>query len=459
MSYISCGECKKKYIFLIISIIFCLLIYQAEYHSAFQYDCGNINTPQLFSLHVTFSFLSSIFFGGIFYVIIEKKLRDLKINVRSKENEITKKKKKKSKKKSKKKKSIALILLYEEKYKDTPIPFEYFILSTFLELTHNFATFSVAFDFIDIESKMLFNGFEIIIIKIIGKILYKNSLYRHQIVSIIILLCLLIFGIIYREEHLLSIINSDEANNNIAIKYIKTIAKKKFSFNIVFFYFIFTIVGNITSALSVCYDNWLMNVKFCSPYKLLLIKGLLGIIPAFSIQTLLYHFIGEKGKFEEVQNIDLISIIKRASFPFSSFSSSKNIPTILIFFFLVGVYQFSIIYTNNKFYPEFVGLAIISSSGLSLVSNEIVNIILYEKDGKIFYFLPFFYFFVSLITSLIICEVIILHFCGCDKNTAFLIDKRGIIESINSFRTYLDDELKGDKSNCEDFSIDSKDND
>ena len=48
MAYISCGECRKKHIFIIISIIFYFLISQGEYHSALHYDCHDINTPQSF---------------------------------------------------------------------------------------------------------------------------------------------------------------------------------------------------------------------------------------------------------------------------------------------------------------------------------------------------------------------------------------------------------------------------
>ena len=455
MSFISCGECKKKNIFIVVSIIFCYLIFQTEYYSSLYYDCHGLDTPQLFSLYFTFTFLGSILFGGLFYIIIENNLRDSRIN------NIFKGKKKGKKKKKKKKKSITLILLYEEKFKDNPIPIEYFVLSTFLELISNFATFSIAFDFIDIESKMLFNGFEIIIIKIIGKFLFKYPIYKHHIISIIILSCLLIFGIIIREQHLQSIINNEIIINDSVQKYIQETSKKKFKFNILIFYLAIIIIGNIAGSFSVWYDNWLMDVKLCSPYKLILIKGLLGVIPAFSIQLLLYHYIGEKSKFEG-ETINLISILKRVSFPFSSFSSFRNIIIIIIFCILVGIYHFSIIYTNNKFHPDFVGLVIISSSGLSLISNEIFNILISESHDKIYYLLPICYFIISLITSLIICEIIILHFCGCDKNTASYIDRRGIIESTNSFRTYLEDEFKENKNNLtnfEDLSYDSKDND
>lgn len=196
-----------------------------------------------------------------------------------------------------------------------------------------------------------------------------------------------------------------------------------------------------------------MNVKLCNPHKLLFFKGLFGFIPAFTIQFILYYFIGEKNKLEKNDEINIISILKNASFPFSSFKSIINIMIIFIFFILISFYQFSITYTNNKFQPDFVGFVIIFSSGLSIISNEILNIFISHSSAKILYIIPLSFFIISLITSLIICEIIILHFCGCDKNTASNIDIRATLESVSSFQNYIDNEIKEEeKINIDDLS-------
>ena len=240
---------------------------------------------------------------------------------------------------------------------------------------------------------MLFNGFEIIIIKIIVKCIYKNQ-FQHQIISFLILLIILIIGILIREEYLQKIINNKIIINETIGEYIKNIAKKKITSQIYLFCFIFIFLRNIRNSFSVWFDNWLMNVKLCNPHKLLFVKGLFGFITTFAIQFILYYFIGEKNKLEKNDEINIISILKNTYFPFSSFKSI-NIIIILIFFILISFYQFSIIYTNNKFKPDFVGLVIIFYFGLSIISNEILNIFISHSSAKILYIIPlsFYYFF------------------------------------------------------------------
>ena len=451
MAFISFGKCKKKNIYIIISIILSYLIFQTEYYSEFYFDCKGYNSPRLFSLYFSFSFFGSLLTGLILFFLIEynnnKSKEDENKNCDKRDNI------KEHKKEIKNKKKIYIPLLYEENINQINVPIKYLILSSFLELISNFSFYSIALDFLDIETKMLFNGFEIIIIKIIGKCIYKNQLYKHQIISIVILLIILIIGILIREGYLQKIINNKIIINETIGEYIKNIAKKKITSQIYFFCFIFIFLGNIANSFSVWFDNWLMNVKLCNPHKLLFFKGLFGFIPAFTIQFILYYFIGEKNKLEKNDEINIISILKNASFPFSSFKSIINIMIIFIFFILISFYQFSITYTNNKFQPDFVGFVIIFSSGLSIISNEILNIFIFHSSAKILYIIPLSFFIISLITSLIICEIIILHFCGCDKNTASNIDIRATLESVSSFQNYIDNEIKEEeKINIDDLS-------
>lgn len=449
MTFISFGKWKKKNFFIISSIILSYLIYQFEYYSSFYYDCLNFNTPHLFALYFSFTSLGNILFGGILYIIIEKKSKTNNDN-------ITHNKANQNKNNEKGKKNISIALLYDDTFNEIKISIKYFIFSSLLEFLSNFS-FSIVLDFIDIESKMLFNGFEIIIIKIIGTYIFKNYLYKHQIISIIILLILLILGIVSREEFLRAIINNTFFINESIQKYIQFIAKNKTGSYLKYYYIIFVVFGNITNSLSIWVDNWIMTVKLCNPYKLLFFKGLFGIIPSLLVQILLFYLLGERDKIED-EKLTIINLLKRVSFPFSSFNSLKNIIFIFLFFIFVGLYQFSIIYTNNKFQPEFVGFVIIFSSGLSIITNEI-NILLYKCSHKLFYLIPIFYFIISLIMSLIICEIIILHFCGCDKNTSSNIDKRATLEANSSFQKYIEDQFKEEeKVSIDDISNDSKEN-
>ena len=68
MSCISIGKYQKKIIFPILSILLLYLIYQLEYFSGYFYNFKKINTPNLYSLYFSFSFLGSSLFGGIFFL-------------------------------------------------------------------------------------------------------------------------------------------------------------------------------------------------------------------------------------------------------------------------------------------------------------------------------------------------------------------------------------------------------
>ena len=452
MGFISFRKFKKKNIFVFASILLSYLMFQSEYYSEFSYDCKNLNSPNLFSLYFSFMFLGCFIFGGNYYFLFERNVKNIPKN--NNQN--------KAKKENNVKKSLTSELLYNDELNEIYIPLKYFIISTFLELLSNFFSYSLAFDFIDIESKMLLDGFVIIFIKLFGKLIFKHELYKHQIISIIILLSLLIMGIFIREIYLVNIIFGDFNINNDIFNYIKEAYKLKEKSNAIIIYLIFALSGNISSAFSICFDNWLMTQKLCTPFKLLFFKGLFGFIPSFSIQILLFIMLGERRKLlsenGEIQGeITIIELIKRVSFPISSFTSFINIFVIILYFILVSFYQISIITTNNKFQPEFVGFVVLISSGLSIITNESVNIYFFGNE-KIYYLIPLTYFIISLIAAFIICEVIILHFCNCDKYTNTNIDKRGTLEADESFSNYIEDQFKDEKVGIEDLSNDSQEN-
>ena len=452
MGFISFRKFKKKNIFIFASILLSYFMFQSEYYSDFFYTCKNLNSPNLFSLYFSFMFLGCFIFGGNYYFLFERNEKQIPKN--NNQN--------KDKKENNEKKSLTSELLYNEEQNEIYVPIKYFIASAFLEMLSNFFSYSLAFDFIDIESKMLLDGFVIIFIKIFGKFLFKHELYKHQIISMIILLCLLIMGIVIRENYLENIIfNSSKINNTIHDYIQKTYILKENS-NAIIIYLIFAISGNISSAFSICFDNWLMTQKLCTPFKLLFFKGFLGFIPSFSIQIFFFKMLGEKRRlFDQNGNmqgeINIIELFKRISFPISFFKSIINIFIIILYFILVGFYQISIITTNNKFQPEFVGFVILIASGLSIITNESVNIYFFETQ-RIYYLIPLGYFIISLIAALIICEVIILGFCNCDKYTNTNIDKRGTLEANESFSKYIEDQFKDEKVDIEDLTNDSQEN-
>ena len=457
MSCISIGKYQKKIIFPILSILLLYLIYQLEYFSGYFYNFKKINTPNLYSLYFSFSFLGSSLFGGIFFFILVKNIRN-----NSKQIIPTKKKDEGDQKEEETgKRKISLDLLYDKDGKNIRIPIKYLIISAFLELITNFAFRSIVFDFMDIESKILYGGFEIIFIKLINRYIYKYKLYKHQIISMIILLVVLFIAIMFREIFLMKIVRNEYTfyKNNFEY-YIKVISNIKIEAGIIYYFYLgFIILGLISKSILVCFDKWLITDKLCDPYKLLYFKGLFGFIPALAIQLSLFFVLGESGNINE-EIINVRNLYKRLSFPLSSFTLNKkiNIILIILFFIFVGLFYTVNIMTINEYSPEYIGFASVISSTISIVTIQFINAI-FNGNGNnqsiiIFCLIHFLFFILILIPSLIICEIIILHFCNCDKNVCSNIEKRAYSEVIASLRIYDEDgdETKSSMISSEDKS-------
>ena len=462
MSCISIGRFKTKIFFPIISIILLYIIFNFEFFSSYLFDYKRIKSPNFYSLFFSFSFIGSGFLGGSCLFILKHNLRadfkELKA-LKQKNQDNNKENKEKKDNESNNRASLNIPLLYNIKGNKIDIPFKYLICAAFLELITNFSFCSIVFDFMDIESKILYGGFEIVFIKIIGKIIFKNNLYRHQIISMIIYLIILISLIMFREAFLIKIVSKDLIfyENKFQSYLIETSNAKLESGIIYYYYLVFIIVGLFSKSLSVCYEKWLITDKLCDPYKLLYFKGLVGFIPALLIQLSLYFALGESGNIKE-EKINIKNVYKRLSFPVSSFTNNIfiNIALIIIFFIFVACYNISITNTIHKFKPEFVGFVTIFSSSLSITTFQFIISIINgngnKKNKKLISLIHLLFFILILIPSLIICEIIILHFCNCDKNIYYNIEKRANSDINAALYREDNDENKSNTLESEDQS-------
>jgi hypothetical protein len=447
MACISIGKFKKKLLFPMLAIIFCFIIYNMEYFSGFFFDLKkNVKSPKLYSLYFSFSFLGCFLYGGIFLFISNSS------SSRESKLALDKTKKDKNKKDLRKKKGNSPpSLIYDEEISKIHINIIYFIISAFLELLLNFSFASTVFDFLDFESKILYGAFEIIFIKIISKCIFKFQFYRHQILSLILLVIVLLMAIMTRETFLMKIVRKQMSFYIKEFeKFLIETTEEKLRSGIIYYnYFIFIMVGLLARSFSVCFDKWLITSKLCDPYKLLFFKGLFGLIPSFCIQILLYFIIGENFTTDDSKDISIKNLYKRLSFPFSSFIHLENIIFIITFFILVGAYYTFTIIVINGFKPEFIGFVSIVSSTLTLLTIQVINSIMTGKKHQTItiILIHFFFFVLILIPSLILCEIIILHFCKCDKYISSNIERRASIEVNTALKLYNDEEDEDDSKN------------
>ena len=112
--------------------------------------------------------------------------------------------------------------------------------------------------------------------------------------------------------------------------------------------------------------------------------------------------------------------------------------------------------TIHKFKPEFVGFVSIFSSSLSMTTIQFVISIINgngnNKNKKLICFIHLLFFSLLLIPSLIICEIIILHFCNCDKNIYYNIEKRANSDINAALYSEDNDENKSNTLESEDQS-------
>ncbi len=460
MAFISIGKVRKKIIFPITCIILYYILNNIEYFSAFYFDYKKINTPKLYSLYFSFSFLGCFIYGGIFLLISE-------INSKG-ETKCLEDKKQKDKKKTKKKVNKLPSLIYDDESSKIRINIKYFLYSAFLELLVNFSYASIVFDFLDIESKILYSAFEIVFIKIISKCVFKFQFYRHQIFSMILLVLILFIALMVRETLLMkTVLGKIKLYDDEYQEYITVTSLIKLKSGIIYYYyFVFIIIGLLLRSFSVCFDKWLIIDKLCHPYKLMFFKGLFGVFPSFLIQLLLYYVLGENlytdDDNDEKNYINVKNLYKRLSFPFSSFDSKMNIIFIISFFILVGFYYIFTTVIINEFNPEFIGFVSVSTSTLVLFTIQLINAFMAKRIHMAITvsLIHLGFFVVILIPSLILCEILILHFCKCDKYISSNIERRASIEVNTALKLYNeeDDDDSSSKSktfNSEDISGES----
>ena len=464
MALISFGTVKKKIFFPIVSIIISYVLFNVEYFSGYFFDFRKNNSPKLYSLYFSFSFLGCFIFGGILLFISYMNSRGEAKNLEKKKLKELKKKKESGKRKANRLPS----LIYDEESSKIRIHLQYFIISAFLELLANFSYSSVVFDFMDIEAKILYSAFEIVFIKIISRVVFKFHFYRHQIFSMILLVLILFATIMMRETFLMKNVKGQlKLYDDDFQMYLKITSTKKMESGFVnYLYFTFTSIGILSRSFSICYDKWLIIDKLCHLYKLLFFKGLFGFIPAFSIQLILYYAIGENLNTDNISDenngISLKNLYKRLSFPFSSFVSNKdiniNIIVIILFFILVGIYYIFTIIVINEFNTEFIGLVSVSSATLVLFTIQLINAFMAKRIHMAITvsLIHLFFFVCILIPSLILCEILVLNFCKCDKNISSNIEKRANLEVSIALQLYNSEDDEDDSKNrtfgSEDFS-------
>ena len=227
-------------------------------------------------------------------------------------------------------------------------------------------------------------------------IIKNTKMYRHHYLSIIILIIVVIIINIF------SICKEPDNNEDYFFKLIMMVLPELL-FSIMYVFgakYLYMTKGNI--------------------YKLLCFEGIIGIILSILFQIVIY-FIYFKGCSQNEKFCDKNSNDLMGRFDFESFLSGYTIPFILVnicepCLIWLLIYNFSVNHFGAIYSIQ------IFSFCLTIKNLEPVHYIVYTLGSIILIFMTFVY-----------NEIIILRFCGLDKNTAIEINKRSIRDSSCDF--------------------------
>jgi hypothetical protein len=232
----------------------------------------------------------------------------------------------------------------------------------------------------------------LILLPIFSKIILKNELFSHQILS----LSISIIGIILLFIPTVLIIKKDDIIFNILI-------------------FLYTSVYSFVDVMV----KYLTHKYYLSPYLCLLIIGFFSLI-IFSLGFIIYYSINNFNDFiENFKNESLISVV--------------FIILSIIIFAILNVLSYLVIY-------YFSPTLLMVTDLIHPIINWIISFFQNEKKSKtldiclnsIGYFLVFF-------SSLIYNEIIILNFYGLNKNTKKYLEEKQR-EEFSSILDYYDDD-------------------
>ena len=235
-------------------------------------------------------------------------------------------------------------------------------------------------------SKVLFFSF-------LSKVILKIKIYKHQLVSLIVI-SLNIIGIL-----ILEIINT---KNNI----------EKIKMIISVIYYIFTF------ALYALYDVLVkrhFNVYFDISYHLMFFIGLFSIILIVPYELITYFFFTDKDFVKDGIIKELIVKINESNLYFLWLF----LDILINFFWIGGIILILYFFTPCHF---------ITSDSLSHLLTMCINLIKEDGDSLQTKWITIIFYSVIILFSLIYNEIIIINICSMGKNTAKYINKRQKIE-------------------------------
>ena len=256
-----------------------------------------------------------------------------------------------------------------------------------------------------------YNSIEFIFLFIISLIIFKVRYYKHQYISILLIIILEIIRYIVKRTDNNNNDDEDEKNINPWVEFLLQISRA------------------LIDAIFAGYSKSLMEVKFFSPYKTTYIFGLICLI-VIIITYIILTFISVEStssfcfiKYKEKCYIDNFFSI------FSDFTFLQFLG-ILLYSIFMGNYQFAVIFIIKDYTICHLFLFYQISSLYANIKESI-------KNKLVLFFIIIFYILEFFITFIFL-ELIQLNFWGLDQNIKINIEKRALTETYENYSSERD---------------------
>ena len=437
--FISLGKINKYFIYILLSVIFLIfnkVLYGYNHNGSFEEV--KLFKDDAFSdhilIHYIFSYFGTFLLGILFYKI--QIYKNKSSNANSKVN---------NKRSSS---EIELIFNKNDLNYNSDNLYLHILLTIFLWVLEE--------HLIDIHSKVLkdldFWMIELIIISYINNKFFKIKLYAHQRFVFYLNIIPCIFKIV-------AIILSFVKNRNENIGKILYTEHPFYLFGIIFYFILITLRSYVNTKI-----KWLMDLKYISIAKLIIIYGIIGTIICSIICTIT-TFVNCSSSNESTKNIGLCKVelnitndnnnitlyyYDNFSIYFSKFDGIKIVEEIVIiilgfvtFFFnkyysLLIIKYLTPVYIIFSFPMFFLFKKIILIFNTLIIKNEFFGES--EPYNNTKFILDISGDIIAIIGFLIYLEIIVLNFWNLDYNVKQNIIKRGIEEAENFIIKYNDDE-------------------
>ena len=441
--FISFGKLNKYSIYILVSVVFLIcnkVLYGYNHNNSFEEVklFNNYAFSKHILIHYIFSYFGTFLLGIIFYKIHIYKNKS--------SNKDSKVKNKRS--------NSGIKLIYNRNnlfYNSDNLPL-HILLIIFLWVVEE--------HLIDIYSSILkdldFWMIELLIISYINNKFFKIELYSHQRFVFYLNIIPCIFKII---TIILSFVK--ERNENITNKKLYT-ENPLYLIGIIFYFILIILRSYVNTKI-----KWLMDSKYISIAKLIIIYGFIGTIFS-SIACTITTFVNcpsskniglckvELDTTNDNNNIKL-KYYDNFSIYFNKFEGINIIEEIVVIilgfvtFFFNKYYSLLIIKYLTPVYIIFSFPMFFLFKKIILIFNTLIRIKAFFKENEVYdntkFFLDISGDIIAIIGFLIYLEIIILNFWKLNYNVRLSIIKRGIEDSKNFDVNYNDDKNEEEQEN------------